>query len=87
MDSQDSERWDRAISRKKSALELLGPLGFVDNDDGEAPGAIWHRECHITLDTERMSPAQVIAAVLEIGRERGRSEVQGSVRKALGLVD
>ena len=81
----DSERWDRAISRKNSALELLAPLGFVDSEDSDEPGAIWHRECHITINTERMSPAQVVGAILEIGLERGRSEVQTTMRQVLGI--
>lgn len=85
MDSQDSGRWDRAISRKKSALELLGPLGFEDSEDSDDPGAVWHRECNITINTERITPAQVVGAILQIGRERGRSEARNTVRQALGI--
>lgn len=81
----EQERFDRAVARKESALKILAPLGFVDNDDVESPGTIWHTGCNLTIDTARTSPAEVVEAILIIGRERGRSEIRGEVRAALGL--
>lgn len=81
----DNDAWDRAIDRKASALRVLGPLGFEDADDGEMPGAIWHRNAAITLDCATMSPAHVVEALLSIGREQGRDEVRALMRQALAL--
>jgi hypothetical protein len=86
MDNQDdNDAWDRAISRKASALRVLGPLGFEDAEDGEVPAAIWHRNAAITLDCATMSPAHVVEALLSIVREQGRAEVRSVMRQALGL--
>ncbi len=84
-EQQEQEQFDRAVARKESALKLLAPLGFVDSDDDEVPGAIWHKGCALTLDATRMSPAEAVEAILNIGRERGRSEIRVTVRTALGL--
>ena len=81
----DNDAWDRAIDRKASALRVLGPLGFEDAEDGELPGAMWHRGCGITLDAARLSPAQVVEALLSVGREQGRDEVRALMRQALAL--
>jgi hypothetical protein len=86
MDNQDDNAaWDRAIDRKASALRVLGPLGFEDADDGETPGAIWHRNSSVTLDCAITSPAHVVEALLSIGREQGRNEVRAQMRAAIGL--
>lgn len=81
----ERERWERAISRKKSALTILGPLGFVDNDDGETPGAILHPATGMVLDAERLSPAQVVKAIFDEGFLRGSNEVRSQMRRTLGL--
>ncbi len=85
VERMERECFERAISRKESALKLLEPLGFVDADDAEYPGAIWHRGCALTLDAGRLSPADFMQAILEIGRERGRTDVRNQMRDALGL--
>jgi hypothetical protein len=81
----DNDAWDRAIDRKASALRVLAPLGFEDADDGEVPGAIWHRNSGLTIDCAITSPAHVVEALLSVGREQGRDEVRALMRQALAL--
>lgn len=71
--------------RKQLLLALLGPLGFVDNEDDEAPGAVWHAATRIILAADKTAPGDVVAAILEIGKEAGREEAQASMRHALGI--
>lgn len=74
-----------AEQRKPRLLALLGPLGFVDNEDDEAPGAVWHAATGIILAADKTAPGDVVAAILEIGKKAGCEEVQASLRKALGI--
>lgn len=74
-----------AEQRKQSALKLLGPIGFVDADDTEAPGAIWHRQADITINVMMVKEGDLVGIILEVGREQGRSEAQKAMRKACGL--
>lgn len=84
-DRWEREQFERAIARKESVLEALGPLGFEDNSDAECPGAIWHKGASIVLDAATLSPEQVVQAVLAEGMARGRAEVRSQMRAALGL--
>jgi hypothetical protein len=81
----DRERWERAISRKESALRVLGPLGFEDNNDGEAPGAIYHSGSGVVLDAENLKPQDVVHELLRIGRERGVEALRRDLRAAIGI--
>lgn len=72
-------------SRKKSALEILGPLGFVDAEDDDAPGAIWHRHTLIAIDVMKVKAGDFVGAILEVGKTRGREAAQKDMRKACGL--
>lgn len=71
--------------RKHRLLALLGPLGFVDNEDDETPGAVWHAATRIILAADKTAPVDVVAAILEIGKAAGREEAQASMRQALGI--
>lgn len=71
--------------RKQRLLALLRPLGFVDNEDDEVPGAVWHAATRIILAADKTAPGDVVAAILEIGKEAGREEAQASMRHALGI--
>lgn len=71
--------------RKASALRLLAPLGFVDNNDGEAPGTIFHPGTSLVLDTSTVTPAQVVAALVAEGERRGREEVAAAMRRLIGV--
>lgn len=42
------QRLQTILDRKASALVVLGPIGFVDNEDDETPGSIFHSGCRIT---------------------------------------
>lgn len=81
----DRERWERAISRKESALRVLGPLGFEDADDGEAPGAIYHSGAGVVLDAETLDPSRVVHELLRIGMERGVAALRRDLRAAIGV--
>lgn len=81
----DRERWERAISRKQSALRVLGPLGFEDSDDGECPGAIYHSGAGVTLDAATLNPNHVVHELLRIGMERGVAALRRDLRAAIGL--
>lgn len=71
--------------RKQRLLALLGPLGFVDNEDDEAPGAVWHAATRTILAADKTTPGDVVAAILAIGKQTGREEAQASMRQALGI--
>ena len=71
--------------RKHRLGALLGPLGFVDNEDDETPGAVWHAATRIILAADKTAPVDVVAAILEIGKAAGREEAQASMRQALGI--
>lgn len=81
----DRERWEFATSRKESALRVLGPLGFEDNQDGECPGAIYHPETGVVLDAATLRPAMVVHELLRIGRDRGVEALRRDLRAAIGL--
>lgn len=81
----DRERWERAISRKESALRVLGPLGFEDASDGEKPGAIYHSASAVVLDAERLKPQDVVHELLRIGMERGVAALRRDLRAAIGI--
>ena len=81
----DRERWERAISRKESALRVLGPLGFENNDDGEAPGTIYHSGAGVVLDAENLKPQDVVHELLRIGSERGVEALRRDLRAAIGI--
>lgn len=81
----DRERWERTLSRKQSALRVLGPLGFEDSDDGECPGAIYHRGAGVTLDAATLNPSHVVQELLRIGMERGVAALRRDLRAAIGL--
>lgn len=82
----DRERWERAISRKESALRVLGPLGFDDLHDAERPGAIVHGGAGVVLDAAVIKPQDVVPELLRIGRERGVAALRRDLRAVIGLV-
>lgn len=79
------EYYDNILKKKKSALELLSPLGFVDNEDGECPGAIYHPEMKGCIDTNKISPSDVVKIIFQHGKEEGIALVQSNIRKTLGI--
>lgn len=79
------QRLQTILDRKASALAVLGPIGFIDNEDDETPGTIFHSGCRITLDCAKLSPKDVVAAILEVGQERGKQELRNAMRNALGI--
>lgn len=85
MNTTELTAYELAASRKESALELLGKLGFVDNNDDEYPGTIFHPATGLTIDVVRIGPAEVIAEVLKRGQQQGEERVQAAIRKTLGL--
>lgn len=74
-----------AEQRKQSALKVLGPIGFVDAEDEEVPGAIWHRQTGVTINTMMVKAGDLVGAILEAGEARGRDAAQAAMRKACGL--
>lgn len=85
MSTTELDAYELAASRKESALELLAKLGFVDNEDGEFPGTIFHPATGLVIDVAHIAPAEVIANVLQQGRQQGEAQVQAAIRKTLGL--
>ncbi len=79
------EHYNHILERKKSALEVLAPLGFVDNEDGECPGAIYHTDIRGCIDINGISPADVVKIIFQRGKEEGIELVQSNVRKTLGI--
>ncbi len=83
--AEAEEATDRALSRKASALRLLGPLGFIDNNDAEVLGAIWHPVTGLVLDASSISPAEVVRVIYEAGEAAGREALQRELALLLGL--
>lgn len=80
----DPKRLERALSRKESALNILAPLGFVDAEDADMPGAIRHRPTDVWIDTEVLSPSDVVSAIVAHGEARARDTIR---RKLSAAVD
>lgn len=74
-----------ARQRKASALTILSPLGFVDLEDDEVPGGIWHKGTNLTINVMTVKAGDFVDAIVEAGRERGRGEAQRAMRQACGL--
>ena len=81
----EREKWERAISRKESALRVLGSLGFEDCGDGEAPGAIYHPGSNVVLDAATLTPQVVVHELLRIGCERGVESLRRELRRVIGV--
>lgn len=81
--TSEEEIMDAVEKRKQSALELLGPLGFVDNEDGEFLSTIFHPACGV-LDTMKLGPGDVVQAIYAIGVRRGEENAKAAMRRALG---
>jgi hypothetical protein len=85
-DRYEREKFEDALQRKARWLRGLEPLGFVDNDDGECPGAIYHPGAGVTLDIATLrNPADVVHELLKIGSERGVAALRRDLRAAIGL--
>lgn len=82
---EDELRTLAADLRKASALRVLGPLGFVDNDDAEAPSTVYHPGTGVVIDTAATVPRSVVAAVFECGRAKGQDEVKSAARRLFGV--
>lgn len=73
-------------SRKASALRVLAPLGFLDNEDSDVPGAIWHPATGVVIDSSRINPRDVIRVVFEAGEREGREVLQTKLCQLLGVI-
>ncbi|CAN7781156.1 hypothetical protein LJR296_008013 [Cupriavidus necator] len=80
-----ADAYEIALQRKQDALVLLSKLGFVDNEDSEEPGAVYHRETGLVIDCAKVSPAAVVKAAFDAGQEKGIQQIQADVRKVLGI--
>lgn len=79
------EYYERIEKRKTAALEILGPLGFVDNEDEEYPGTIYHPGISQSFDISATDPKEIVRLVFARGKEVGTIDTQCAVRKALGI--
>lgn len=84
-DRIERECWERAISRKESALRVLGPIGFEDSDDNETPGAIYHSGSGVVFDAATLKPQDVVHELLRIGMQRGVEALRRDLRAAIGI--
>lgn len=82
---EEQRRWLRIEHRKRSALKVLEPMGFVDNDDVEEPGAIYLPQTGFIFDCEKGGPGDVMKAAIEFGRKQGEEALQRRLRELLGL--
>lgn len=82
---EDELRSLAAELRKASALRVLAPLGFVDNNDPEAPCTVCHRATGVVVDTATTKPDGVVAAVFERGKAKGQDEVKAAARRLFGV--
>lgn len=60
-------------------------LGFVDNEDDEYPGAIWHKGINQVFDISATDPKEIIQVVFARGKEIGDLEAKDRVRAAFGF--
>lgn len=81
----DDDHYNRIQKRKKDALKVLGPLGFVDNEDDEYPGTIYHPGIAQSFDISASEPAAIVNLVFARGKETGVADAKARVRAALGL--
>lgn len=79
------EYYERLEKRKAAALEILKPLGFVDNEDDECPGTIFHPGISQAFDISATDPKEIVRLVFARGKEVGTTDTQCAVRKALGI--
>lgn len=77
-----SEAELRAEQGKRAKLEMLAPLGFVDAEDGECPDYIYHPAIG-SLDSRKVSLADVVSIAYETGRRHGANELRRSLRQLL----
>lgn len=82
---EDQQRALNAELRKARALTVLGPLGFVDNGDAEAPLSIFHSGASVCIDLANVTPATVVTALVQEGERRGREAVKAQLRQVLGV--
>jgi hypothetical protein len=81
----NEQEWDQAKQKQRSALEVLGPLGFVDNNDDEFPGEIYHQASGVVIDCLRVTPGEIIAFVFKEGERQGEQKARRAIRQAIGL--
>jgi hypothetical protein len=77
--------WFRIEQRKRSALKLLAPLGFQDNQDAEEPGAVYLPQTGFIFDCAKGGPGEVMQAAIDFGRKQGEEALQRRLRELLGL--
>lgn len=82
---EEQRRWLRIEHRKRSALKVLAPLGFVDNGDVEEPGAIYLPQTGFIFDCEKGGPGEVMKAAIEFGRKQGEEALRAQFKVLLGL--
>ncbi len=80
-----SHRNSTQETRKADALKVLGPLGFVDNEDDEYPSTIFHPGIGQTFDVSATDPMEIVRLIFARGKEVGEATAKGRMRVALGL--
>lgn len=77
--------FEQRLAHKAKVLEVLGPLGFVDLEDDEALGAIYHPATMEVYDVSTITPEAVITLVYQRGAQHGAEEAKRRMRESMGL--
>lgn len=82
---EQQQKQERLEQTKREVLQVLKPLGFEDNNDGEQPGAIYHPATHLVIDCDKVTLADMVQAIFSKGKECGVRGLQATLRQCLDL--